>query len=107
MAAAELTGIPLFGISEEEVGNLSVTLAKVIAARGGLPKASTQLAKFGPWTNFGLVLAAVYGPRLVMLWKMWEADRARQKKRELAVMPRRDESDPEAVAGVDPDKAVN
>lgn len=105
--AAELTGIPLFGINEEEVENLSVVLAKLIASRGGLPKAAALSAKHGPWTNFVLVLATIYGPRLVMLWKMWEAERARQKKHALSVMPPRGTSDPEIVPGVDPDKAVN
>lgn len=87
-----------------EVRSLSIALAKVIVARGKLPKVEAAIAKRGPWTNFTLVLAAVYGPRLIMLWKMWEAERARQKKRALAVMPARE--DPDAAA-VDPDKAVN
>jgi len=76
----------------------------VIAARKRLPNAEKLLDKYGPWTNFLLILVAVYGPRLVMLWKMWEADRAREKKR-LAVMPAR--ADSEAAPDVDPGKAVN
>lgn len=82
--------------------SLAVTLAKVIVAKGKLPRAEARIAKHGPWTNFGMVLATIYGPRLVMLWNMWEADRAQKKTRTLAVMPAREESEV-----VDPGQAVN
>lgn len=103
MLLAELTGVQLFGISQEEVTNLSTTLAKVIAARGGLPKVEPRLVKYGPLTNFVLVLATIYGPRLVMLWKMWEQERA-TKKRGLTIVPARESS---AATDFNPDKAVN
>jgi hypothetical protein len=103
--AAELSGVSLFGLSEDEVRNLAGAAAKVIAARGKLPAVEKKIAKRGPWTNFSMVLATVYGPRLVMLWKLWETERTRQKKR-LVVISREETTDPD-VPGVDPDKAVN
>lgn len=92
---AELTGIEVLGISEDEVANLAAGLARVIVARGGLARAERASREYGPWTNFSLILATVYVPRLVCLWKLWQEER---KKGVLAVMPvRTREVDPENV----------
>lgn len=56
-----------------------------------------KVAKHGPWFNCLLVLAAVYGPRALVLWKMWETERANRKKRVISVMPMRSESEPAAT----------
>lgn len=104
-AVEALTGAGLFQLNEEEISNLSATLTKVIVARKKLANAEAQIAKRGPWTNFSLALITIYGPRLVMLWKMWEAERARQKRAVLTIV--REESAAEAAPGVDPSKAVN
>lgn len=102
---AELSGMEILGISEVEVQNLASGLAKVMVARGALPKAERHIRKFGPWTNFLMVLAAIYGPRFLILWKTWQAERAQRKKRVLTVI--REGSDSEAAPGPDFDKAVN
>lgn len=102
---AQLTGVELFGISEDEVQNLAAGLAKLIVARGGLPKAEREIERRGPGVNFLMVLAAIYGPRLLMLWKLWDADRARRKKRVLSVMPASTAAD--QVQEPESEKAVN
>lgn len=103
--AASFTGIPILGISAEEVEPLAKAIARVIVAKGKLPKAEKTIEKHGPWANFALVLAAVYGPRLVMLWRLYQAERDRQNRRGIAVMPAREED--QDTAAVDPTKAVN
>lgn len=92
-------------IADEEARAIGAAFAKVVVANGSLPKKEVWMAKYGPWSNLVLSLAAVYGPRVVMLWKMWETERARQKRAVLTIV--REESAAEAAPGVDPSKAVN
>lgn len=77
----------------------------MIVHTGGLPKAEKKITKHGPWLNFGMVLAAVYGPRLVMLWKLYQAERDRQKRRSLSVVPARE--DPDSIPDADPGQVPN
>lgn len=77
------------------MSELSIALAKVITTKGKLPKVEAQVKKHGPWTNFVLVLSAVYGPRLVMLWKLF--DRERKRKPVVVIHARERSTEPESI----------
>jgi hypothetical protein len=100
-------GDPVLGISEEEADQFIRAAAKVIASQKPKPmkKAVAKLEKHGPWTSLLLIAAAIYGPRLFILWNAWRAQKAKSAKR-LAVMPTPPAAPPEHVE-VDSSSKVN
>lgn len=74
----------------------------MVVWRGRLPKVEARIAKHGPWGNLIFVLAAVYGPRLVMLWNRL-GEQHKNKMRPVAVISARERAEPI----IDPGEKVN
>lgn len=93
-AAGNIGGGGILAVSEAEADALAKAMAKLIVSRGREKTAAKKIEKNGPL--FGLILAfiAIYGPRALMIWKMWQAEKAR-KARPVAVMPSKDAAGPQ------------
>ncbi len=80
-AAAAIAGMPILAICDEEADHLAGAIAKalVLSSHKRAEAASKRIEKSAPWLNLVLILSALYGPRVFILWRAAQAQKAQPK----------------------------